>query len=82
MKKQSEMEEKINRLEASENELTIEVLDLKNLNKTVLSNNKLLEEQVENVRRENATLLKILNGMELSGQIKDLEKVKHFLCQI
>ena len=58
MKKQSEMLEKINKLETSEKKLKNQVKIFKNQNENVVLNNKELMEKVEEVKEENAGLLK------------------------
>ena len=64
-----EMLKKIEELEASEQ-------DLKNKMENYDLNNTRLIDESDKIRLENAQLLKKLDEMELSGQIKELEKVK------
>ncbi|CBY12831.1 unnamed protein product [Oikopleura dioica] len=67
MKERAEMQKKIDELETSEQELKnqVENFDL---------NNAQLVDRVEKVETENAELKQMLNEMEISGQIKRLEK--------
>jgi len=72
MKERAEMKIKIDVLEASEKMLKnqVENFDL---------NNAQLVDRVEKMETENAELKRMLNTMEISGQIKRLKKVRYFL---
>ena len=75
MKERAEMQKKIDELETSEQ-------DLKNQVENFFLNNAQLIDDVEKMRIENAELKRMLNDMEISGQIKRLNQVYRYYLEL